>query len=118
MRLQDTQGMDATEFARVVQEFVAEANRAPGIANVFTTFQAATPQVFVDVDRDKAQMLKVPVTNIFEAMRVFMGSAYVNDFNMFGRTYRVTAQADGDYRLDAESVSKIRRSWVQRSIAP
>ena len=89
------------EFARITQEFVAEANRTPGIANVFTTFQAATPQVFVDVDRDKAQMLKVPVTNIFEAMRVFMGSAYVNDFNMFGRTYRVTAQADGDYRLDA-----------------
>ena len=51
-------------------------------------------------------MLKVPVTNIFEAMRVFMGSAYVNDFNMFGRTYRVTAQADGDYRLDPESVSQ------------
>ncbi len=64
--------------------------------------------MFVDVDRDKAQMLRVPVTTIFEAMRVFMGSAYVNDFNMFGRTYRVTAQADGDYRLDPESVSKIR----------
>ena len=108
MRLQDTLGMPADEFARITQEFVAEANRTPGIVNVFTTFAAATPQVFVDVDRDKAQMMKVPVTNIFEAMRVFMGSAYVNDFNMFGRTYRVTAQADGDYRLDHESVSKIR----------
>ena len=108
MRLQDTLGMPADEFARITQEFVAEANRAPGIANTFTTFAASTPQVYVDVDRDKAQMLKVPVTNIFEAMRVFMGSAYVNDFNMFGRTYRVTAQADGDYRLDQESVSKIR----------
>ena len=96
------------EFAHITQEFVAEANQTPGIANVFTTFQTATPQVYVDVDRDKAQMLKVPVSNIFEAMRVFMGSAYVNDFNMFGRTYRVTAQADGDYRLDPESVSKIR----------
>ena len=52
-------------------------------------------------------MLKVPVTGIFEAMRVFMGSAYDNDFNMFGRAYRVTAQADGDYRLNEESVSKI-----------
>ena len=51
MRLQDTLGMDPTEFARVTQEFVAEANRTPGIANVFTTFQAATPQIFVDVDR-------------------------------------------------------------------
>ncbi len=108
MRLQDTLGMPAVDFARITQDFVAEANRTPGIVNVFTTFAAATPQVFVDVDRDKAQMMKVPVTNIFEAMRVFMGSAYVNDFNMFGRTYRVTAQADGDYRLDHESVSKIR----------
>ena len=108
MRLQDTLGLPAAEFARITQEFVAEANKAPGITNVFTTFAAATPQVFVNVDRDKAQMLKVPVTNIFEAMRVFMGSAYVNDFNMFGRTYRVTAQADGDFRLDRESVSKIR----------
>jgi HAE1 family hydrophobic/amphiphilic exporter-1 len=108
MRLQDTLGLPAAELARITQEFVAEANRTPGIANVFTTFAAATPQVFVDVDRDKAQMLRVPVTTIFEAMRVFMGSAYVNDFNMFGRTYRVTAQADGDFRLDRESVSKIR----------
>ena len=108
MRLQDSLGMPAADFARITQEFIAEANRTPGIANVFTTFAAATPQVFVDVDRDKAQMLKVPVTNIFEAMRVFMGSAYVNDFNMFGRTYRVTAQADGDHRLDRESISKIR----------
>jgi hydrophobe/amphiphile efflux-1 (HAE1) family protein len=108
MRLQDTTGMPPAELARITQEFVAEANKTPGIANAFTTFAAATPQVFVDVDRDKAQMLRVSVTTIFEAMRVFMGSAYVNDFNMFGRTYRVTAQADGDFRLDQESVSKIR----------
>jgi hydrophobe/amphiphile efflux-1 (HAE1) family protein len=118
MRLQDTLGMDPTEFARITQEFVAEANRTPGLANVFTTFQAATPQVYVDVDRDKAQMLKVPVTNIFEAMRVFMGSAYVNDFNMFGRTYHVTAQADGDYRLDAESVAKIRVRSTDGAMVP
>jgi multidrug efflux pump subunit AcrB len=74
--------------------------------------------VFVDVDRDKAQMLKVPVTTIFEAMRVFMGSAYVNDFNMFGRTYRVTAQADGDFRLDQESVSKIRVRSSEGQMVP
>jgi HAE1 family hydrophobic/amphiphilic exporter-1 len=108
MRLQDTLGLPSAELARITQEFVAEANRTPGIANVFTTFAAATPQVFVDVDRDKAQMLKVPVTNIFEAMRVLLGSAYVNDFNMFGRTYRVTAQAGGDFRMDEASIAKIR----------
>jgi hydrophobe/amphiphile efflux-1 (HAE1) family protein len=118
MRLQDTQGIPADEFARISQEFVAEANRTPGIANTFTTFQASTPQVYVDVDRDKAQMLRVPVTNIFEAMRVFMGSAYVNDFNMFGRTYRVTAQADGDYRLNPENVSKIRVKNSEGQMVP
>ena len=60
----------------------------------------------------------MPVTNIFEAMRVFMGSAYVNDFNMFGRTYRVTAQADGDFRLDPESVSKIRVRSTDGQMVP
>jgi multidrug efflux pump subunit AcrB len=118
MRLQDTLGIDPSEFARITQEFVAEANRTAGITNVFTTFASATPQVFVDVDRDKAQMLKVPVTNIFEAMRVFMGSAYVNDFNMFGRTYHVTAQADGDFRLDPESVAKIRVRSTEGAMVP
>jgi hydrophobe/amphiphile efflux-1 (HAE1) family protein len=118
MRLQDTLGMDPAEFARITQEFVAEANRTPGITNVFTTFASSTPQVYVDVDRDKAQMLKVPVTNIFEAMRVFMGSAYVNDFNMFGRTYRVTAQADREYRLDPESVAKIRVRSTEGQMVP
>ena len=100
MRLQDTLGMPAGEFARITQEFVAEANQHARHRQRLHHLPVLTPQVYVDVDRDKAQMLKVPVTAIFEAMRVFMGSAYVNDFNMFGRTYRVTAQADGDYRLD------------------
>jgi hydrophobe/amphiphile efflux-1 (HAE1) family protein len=118
MRLQDTLGLPPAELARITQEFVAEANKTPGIANVFTTFAAATPQVFVDVDRDKAQMLKVPVTNIFEAMRVFLGSAYVNDFNMFGRTYRVTAQADGDFRMDQASVAKIRVRNADGAMVP
>ncbi|MGH6814937.1 MAG: efflux RND transporter permease subunit, partial [Hyphomicrobiaceae bacterium] len=108
MRLQDKQGLEPEDFARVAREFIAAANREPGIVNVFTTFQAATPQVYLDVDRVKAQMLKVPIANIFEALRVYMGSAYVNDFNMFGRTYRVTAQADGGFRLDPDNVSKIR----------
>src|SRR4029450_4527399 len=118
MRLQDTLGIDPSEFARITQEFGADANRTPGTANVFPTFAASTPQVYVDVDRDKAQMLKVPVTNIFEAMRVFMGSAYVNDFKLFGRTYRVTAQAEGDFRLNPEGVSKIRVRSSEGAMVP
>ena len=107
MRLQDRLGLGSDELARISQELIRTANSTPGIQNTFTTFNAGTPQVFVDVDRDKAQILRVPVTTIFEAMRVYMGSAYVNDFNMFGRTWRVTAQADAAFRLDAENVNRI-----------
>lgn len=108
MRLQDREGVGPSELARNAQRLIEAANATPEIVNTFTTFQTLTPQVFVDVDRIKAQMLRVPLGNIFEAMRIYMGSAYVNDFNMFGRTFRVTAQAEGSFRLDAENVSRIR----------
>ncbi|MEZ5849161.1 MAG: multidrug efflux RND transporter permease subunit [Hyphomicrobiaceae bacterium] len=108
MRLQDRAGIGSAEMSRVAQGLIRAANATPGIRNTFTTFQTATPQIFVDVDRDKAQMLRVPLSNIFEAMRIYMGSAYVNDFNMLGRTYRVTAQADGAFRLDPDNVERIR----------
>jgi hydrophobe/amphiphile efflux-1 (HAE1) family protein len=108
MRLQDRAGLGPEELSRVAQELIRAANQTPGILNVFTTFQTDTPQIFVDVDRVKAQMLRVPLDDIFEALRIYMGSAYVNDFNMFGRTYRVTAQADGAFRLSRDNVSRIR----------
>jgi multidrug efflux pump subunit AcrB len=108
LRLQDRGGLGSTEFSRVANQLIGQLNQTPGLTNAFTTFQTVTPQIFVDVDRTKAQMLRVPVTNIFEAMRIYMGSAYVNDFNMFGRTYRVTAQADGNFRLDPDNVARIR----------
>ncbi|MET0568414.1 MAG: efflux RND transporter permease subunit, partial [Hyphomicrobiaceae bacterium] len=108
MRLQDRVGLGSEAFSRAAQDLIQAANSTPGIINTFTTFSTGTPQIFVDVDRMKAQMLKVPMANVFEAMRVYMGSAYVNDFNMFGRTYRVTAQADSAFRLDPENISRIR----------
>jgi hydrophobe/amphiphile efflux-1 (HAE1) family protein len=118
MRLQDRAGMGSEAFSRAAQELIRAANATPGIVNTFTTFSTGTPQIFVDVDRVKAQMLRVPMANIFEALRVYMGSAYVNDFNMFGRTYRVTAQADGAFRLDAENISRIRVRNVDGQMVP
>jgi len=108
MRLQNRANLKPAEFEKVASEFIEKANQTPGIKNVFTTFSTSTPQIYVDVNRDKAQMLKVPLDSIFEALRVYLGSAYVNDFNMFGRTYRVTAQADARYRVDRENVARIR----------
>ena len=118
MRLQDKAGLGSIEFARIASEFIREANATPGLQNVFTTFQTATPQLFADVDRVKAQMLRVPVASIFENLRIYMGSAYVNDFNMFGRTYRVTAQADGLFRLDPDNISRIRVRNLDGQMVP
>ena len=71
--------------------------RTRGLANVFTLFNTATPRICADIDRAKADMLGVPPERVFEALQVYLGSAYVNDFNLLGRTYRVTAQADAPY---------------------
>ena len=108
MRLQNRANLTPPQFEQVANDFIRAANQMPGIRNVFTTFSTGTPQVYVDVDRDKAQMLKVPLESVFEALRVYLGSAYVNDFNMFGRTFRVTAQADAKFRVDPENVARIR----------
>jgi HAE1 family hydrophobic/amphiphilic exporter-1 len=118
MRLQDKLGIPPSDFAQIAQDLIQATQRHPQMQMAFTTFAATTPQVFVDVDRDKAQMLKVPVDRIFEALRVYMGSAYVNDFNMFGRTYRVTAQAGGDFRMDADNVNKIRVRNIDGAMVP
>jgi hydrophobe/amphiphile efflux-1 (HAE1) family protein len=108
MRLQDRANLGSEAFGRVAQDFIGVANAHPQLTNVFTTFETATPQLYVDVDREKAQMLKVPIGAVFEALRLYLGSAYVNDFNMFGRTFRVTAQADSAYRFEREDVGRIR----------
>jgi multidrug efflux pump len=79
-------------------EMVTKTYQSPSLFGVFSTFRATTPQLYADVDRVKAQMMNVSLSNIFEALQVNLGSAYVNDFNSFGRTFQVRAQAEGDYR--------------------
>src|SRR5262249_10255964 len=71
-------------------------------------FETSTPQIYLDIDRQKAQLLGVNVSEVFSALQIYLGSAYVNDFNLFGRTYRVTAQAMADARMDRKDVLAIR----------
>jgi len=75
---------------------------------VFTLFETATPQLYLDIDRSKAELLGINVSDVFIALQVYIGSAYVNDFNLFGRTFRVTAQADAPFREDARDVLNLR----------
>ncbi len=89
-------------------ELVARTYQDPSLFGVFSTFTATTPQLYADVDRVKAQMMNVPLSNIFEALQVNLGSAYVNDFNSFGRTFQVRAQAEGNYRQLEDDIRLIK----------
>jgi hydrophobe/amphiphile efflux-1 (HAE1) family protein len=84
------------------------AGQVPGIQQPFTLFNTRTPQIWADIDRTKAEQLGVPIGRVFEALSVYMGSAFVNDFNILGRTYRVTAQADNPFRETLRDVANLR----------
>ncbi|MCV0439387.1 MAG: efflux RND transporter permease subunit [Hydrogenophaga sp.] len=99
-------GYDAMDAA--VKAFMAKAYQTPELAGMFTSWQVNVPQLYADIDRTKARQLGVPVTEIFDTMQIYLGSLYVNDFNRFGRTYSVRAQADAPYRARAEDVGLLK----------
>jgi hydrophobe/amphiphile efflux-1 (HAE1) family protein len=108
MMVEDRAGGGAIALQQAAAALGARANQTPGLAQVFTLFETSTPQLYLDIDRTKAQLLGINVADVFTALQVFIGSSYVNDFNLFGRTFRVTAQADSQYRNDPKDVLKIR----------
>jgi hydrophobe/amphiphile efflux-1 (HAE1) family protein len=108
MRVLDTQGRGSDLLAAATDELVGAARKAPGLTAVFSPFSANTPQVFVEIDRQKAQMLSVPVQNVTDAIETYFGSSYVNDFNILGRTYHVTAQADLPFRKETTDLARLR----------
>jgi HAE1 family hydrophobic/amphiphilic exporter-1 len=108
MQLQDRTGADVTRVLAAARQMTASASKNPALAGVFTTFSANSPQVFLEIDRTKAQMLNVPIGNIFETLQDNLGTAYVNDFNAFGHVYQVRAQADQRFRVDEADINRLR----------
>jgi hydrophobe/amphiphile efflux-1 (HAE1) family protein len=106
--VQDRAGHGARALQEATDELVTAARRDPTLASVFTTYRASTPQLFADIDREKANMLNVPLANIFDALQINLGSVYVNDFNLFGRTFQVRAQADGEFRAKPEDIGRLK----------
>jgi HAE1 family hydrophobic/amphiphilic exporter-1 len=103
-RLQALAGQSPAELVSVARGLVAAANQEPSLARVYTTFTADTPQIFVDLDRTRAEQMGVPVSEVFSVLGHQTGSGYVNDFNMFGRTYDVRVQAQAPYRAKPEDI--------------
>jgi len=90
----------------------------PGIVVAFSTFRASTPQLFVDIDREKCKSMGVELNAVFEALQVYMGGYYVNDFNRFNRTWQVNVQADSKYRVKAETVRQFKVKSVTGEMVP
>ena len=108
MMIQDRAGRGSQELQGATYAMMGAAAKTPGLTQVFSLFETSTPQLYLDIDRTKAQMLGINVSDVFGALQTYLGSTYVNDFNLLGRTFRVTAQADAAYRLDTKDVLNIR----------
>jgi HAE1 family hydrophobic/amphiphilic exporter-1 len=108
MQVQDRGGVGLTELLAVTRDLIGQANQNPNLTRVFTTFGANTPQIYLEIDRTKARMLNVPLPNIFNTLQVNLGSAYINDFNVFGRVYQVRAQAEQNFRIEREDVLRLK----------
>jgi hydrophobe/amphiphile efflux-1 (HAE1) family protein len=108
MMVEDRQGAGPQALQQAVYAMMGRAAQTGGLQQVFSLFETATPQLFLDIDRNKAQLLGINVQDVFSALQVYLGSAYVNDFNLFGRTFRVQAQADSQYRLEPKDVLQLR----------
>jgi HAE1 family hydrophobic/amphiphilic exporter-1 len=106
-QLQDQGNNDIQTFLQAKDELVAQANAAPELQNVFTTYTANAPQLEIDIDRRRAKAMQVNIDEILNTLQSFMGSRYVNDFNTFGRTYRVYIQADGEFRSNPADIGKL-----------
>ncbi len=108
MMIEDRAGRGPEALQAAVFAMMGRAAQTPGVRQVFSLFESSTPQLYLDIDRTKAQLLGINVADVFGALQTYIGSFYVNDFNLLGRTFRVTAQAEDSYRLDPKDVLQIR----------
>jgi HAE1 family hydrophobic/amphiphilic exporter-1/multidrug efflux pump len=116
--LEDRSGGDIGKFAGVIQDFLARAGKRPELTRMFTQFNASVPQIEYLLDRERAKTLGVQISDIFSSLQAFLGGSYINDFNLFGRTYKVTAQAEGAARAAPEAVNNLYVRTAAGDMAP
>jgi HAE1 family hydrophobic/amphiphilic exporter-1 len=116
--LEALQGQSPADIAATLRGLLVAANAAPELAGVFSTYAADTPQIYLDVDRDKAQVLGIKITDIFSALQSTLGSYYVNDFNVYGRTWQVNIEAETSFRTRTDDVERIYVRNAQGGMVP
>lgn len=104
LQIEDRTGQGYDALSSVVQSVTAKAYQTPQLAGIFSSYKTSVPQLYADLDRTKAMQLGVNVKDVFDTMQIYLGSLYINDFNKFGRTYQVIAQADSDFRSNTQDI--------------
>src|SRR4029079_2257250 len=105
--LQDLRGGPSQELAQVVRGLIVAAHQHQRLSRVFSTFSATSPSIYLDIDRDKARILGIDISSIFQALQTSLGGFYVNDINLFGRTWQVQAQAEAQDRASIDDIYRI-----------
>jgi multidrug efflux pump len=108
LQIEDRADLGDEALAQAMGAIMGKAYQTPQLAGVFSGFQINVPQLFVDIDRTRVKQLGIPLTSIFDTLQIYLGSLYINDFNRFGRTYQVVAQADAQFRAHAEDIVKLK----------
>jgi multidrug efflux pump len=108
MQVQDRGGLGLPALQAATYQLMGAAGKDPAVQGVMSSFRASVPQLFVDVDRIKTKSMRVPLSDVFDTLQIYLGSLYVNDFNLFGRTYQVTAQADAPYRRESKDILNLK----------
>ena len=118
MIVEDQGGHGPQALEQVTNQLAAAANKTPGLTNVFATFNTRTPRLFADIDRSKAEMLGVPDAAVFDTLQTYLGSTFVNEFNLFGHTFQVLAQADAPYRNDEAGLGQLKTRSTSGAMVP
>jgi hydrophobe/amphiphile efflux-1 (HAE1) family protein len=116
--VEDQGGHGYADLGKVSYGLIGKANQTPGLKQIYTFFDTGVPRIFADIDRRKANLLGVPPERVFEALQVYLGSAFVNDFNLLGRTYRVTAQADARFRETPADIANLKTRSNSGAMVP
>lgn len=107
LELQDRTSLGFEAMSKTANDIIADAINSGNFVGVFTSFTDNVPQIYVELDRTKAQILDVPVSNVFDSLQAYLGALYVNDFNKFGKVYRVFIQAEDDFRTHIDDIGKL-----------
>ena len=116
--VQDRAGRGLPALEGATWTLAGAAGQSGEFTQAFTLFNTRTPQIFADVDRTKAELIGVPIWRVFETLSIYLGSTFVNDFNMLGRTYRVMAQADDPYRMTLRDIANLKTRSASGAMAP